>query len=194
MEQYSKKLKIACTIAIVLYLLFFVWALYFKFGDINDVKSIANHHKDWSLKERFLFDIIPFDFRNTHQKFLHFIINILNFIVFAPLGVALCMRSKGIKWKRHALFCFLVSLTFELVQLFTFIGGFASDDLLMNTLGYFLGALVYYLIFRKLSDKVNYYIIVACDVFLSLVVIFAIITMIPILGEYIEIIKAYAFK
>ena len=194
MEQYSKRLKIVSTVAIVLYLLFFVWALYFKFSDINEVKYVSSHTGLMTLKERFLFDIIPFDFRNTKQKWLHFILNILNMIVFAPLGVALCIRSKEIKWKRHALFCFLVSLTFELVQLFTVIGGFASDDLLMNTLGYFLGALIYYLIFRKLSDKFNFYLILVCDVILSLLLIFGVITLVPIFGEYINVIKTYAFK
>ena len=194
MEEYSKKLKIVSKIAIILFLLFLVWALYFKFSDINEVKYVSSKTGLMTLKERFLFDIIPFDFRNTNQKSLHFFLNILNMIVFAPLGVALCMNSKEIKWKRHALFCFLVSLIVELIQLFTVIGGFASDDLLMNTLGYFLGALIYYLIFRRFSDKVNYYIIVACNVLLTLILFFAVIMLIPIFGEYIEVIKTYAFK
>ena len=135
MEEYSKKLKIVSKIAIILFLLFLVWALYFKFSDINEVKYVSSTTGLMTLKERFLFDIIPFDFRNTNLKSLHLFLNILNMIVFAPLGVALCMNSKEIKWKRDALFCFLVSLIVELIQLFTVIGGFASDDLLMNTLG-----------------------------------------------------------
>ena len=194
MIDYGKRLKVVTTLAIILYILFFVWALYFKFGDINEVRFNSSKIAQLSFKERLLFDIIPFDFRNTKQKALHFLLNILNLIVFIPLGVAFSMRNKEIKWKRHALICFLISLVFELIQLFTIIGGFASDDLLMNTLGYFVGALIYYLIFSKFSDKVNYYIIIASDILLTIVVIFAIITIAPKFYEYIEIIKQYAFE
>lgn len=194
MIDYAKRLKVVTMIVIILYILFFVWALYFKFGDIDEVRYVSSHTGKMSLKERFLFDIIPFDFSNTHQKWLHFLLNILNFIVFIPLGVALCIKDKAIKWKKHILICFVISLTFEIVQLFTVIGGFASDDLLMNTLGYFGGALIYKLIFSKFNDKINYYIIIACNIIIICVLVFAVITLIPKLGEYIEIIKQYAFK
>ena len=108
--------------------------------------------------------------------------------------MALCIKDKAIKWKKHILICFVISLTFEIVQLFTVIGGFASDDLLMNTLGYFGGALMYKLIFSIFNDKINYYFFIACNIIMICVLVFAVITLIPKLGEYIEIIKQYAFK
>jgi glycopeptide antibiotics resistance protein len=194
MINYEKRLKVVTMLVIILYILFFVWALYFKFGNIDEVRRVSFYIGKMSLKERFLFDIIPFDFRNTHQKWLHFLLNILNFIVFMPLGVALCIKDKAVKWKKHILICFVISLVFEIIQLFTAIGGFASDDLLMNTLGYFGGALVYKIIFSKFNDKINYYIIIACNIIITSVLVFAIITLIPKLGEDIEIINKYAFK
>lgn len=194
MINYEKRLNILSMLSIILYVLILVWALYFKFGDISDVTYHASELSKMTFKERFLFDIIPFDFSNTHQKFLHFVLNILNMIVFIPLGVALSMMDKKIKLKKHALICFLISLAFELLQLFTLIGGFASDDLLMNTLGYFAGAAIYYFLFRKFSDKVNYYIMIACNIILIIFTVVAIISVAPIFDQYIQVIKDYAFK
>ena len=43
---------------------------------------------------------------------------------------------------------FLVSLTFEIIQLFSLIGGFSFNDLITNSLGGVLGYFVY-LVFHK---------------------------------------------
>ena len=58
MIDYAKRLKVVTMIVIILYILFFVWALYFKFGDIDEVRYVSSHTGKMSLKERFLFDII----------------------------------------------------------------------------------------------------------------------------------------
>ena len=74
--NYERKVKILSITSIVLYVLFLIWALYFKFGVIEEVRHCASHLSLLTDKERFLFDIIPFDFSNTHQKLEHFLINI----------------------------------------------------------------------------------------------------------------------
>lgn len=191
--NYEGKLKISGTIAIVLYILFLIWALYFKFGDVDYVRFCSENLAKLTFKERFLFDIIPFDFRNTDQKLLHLVINILNIFVFMPLGIVIPIRYKKTSLKMQSLFCFLLSLLFEIVQLFTLIGGFATDDLLMNTLGFFAGALFYYYLFKNFSDKVNYYILMIFNMILGVVLIYAFFTVVPVLGQYIQIIKDFAF-
>ena len=101
--------------------------------------------------ERFLYDIVPFQIRfDFWNQFLQFPANA---IIFAPLGVVLpyVFKKKNI-WRDVAI-CFGVSLSIEIVQLFTIIGNFATADLIMNTLGYFIGFAFCRLIFSKLSTQ-----------------------------------------
>jgi hypothetical protein len=49
--------------------------------------------------------------------------------------------------------CLGLTLSIEVFQLFTMLGGFATADLIMNALGYFVGLLIYYLIFKKRTLK-----------------------------------------
>lgn len=89
--------------------------------------------------------LIPFlpmiaDFKNT----------ILNIILFVPLGIMLpFMWKKYNTLKATAVFGFMMSLTIELLQLFTFR---ATDinDLIANTLGTLFG----YFLFRIISHLV----------------------------------------
>lgn len=192
MNLYKKRIKISAIVFVILYLVFLIWGLYFKFGDFYFTRYCASILSKLSLKERFLFDIIPFDFSNTEEKLKQFLINILNLIIFMPFGIALPIISGEIKWKKHGLICFFISLAFEITQLFTLIGGFAADDLLMNTLGYFAGALIYKYMVIKIPDKIIFYILLIIDSLLIIVDCYVVITIIPLFSDYIQIIKDYA--
>ena len=73
---------------------------------------------------------------------------ILNAVMFAPLGFLLPAYFERYRhWGRTLAAGFLTSLTVELVQLFTF-RATDVDDLIMNTLGTFVGFLLAKLIFR----------------------------------------------
>ena len=194
MDKNNSNLKKVTSISIVLFIMCLVWALYFKFGNINFTKACAKELSYMTLKQRFLYDIIPFDFGNTHEPGKHLLINILNLIIFIPFGVILPLRENRIKIIPQALFCFVISLCFEILQLFTLIGGFAADDLLMNTLGYFVGLVLYVCIFKKFSNKVNTCIIIIANIIMSIVIIYGILNITPIFDEYMQIIKDYAFK
>lgn len=89
--------------------------------------------------------------RNSHlsddYKYMNIGGNILGFV---PLGflipVLLFRRAKFLK---TVFLVFLVSLFFESVQLYTGLGVFDVDDLLLNTFGGMLGALLYLLLRSK---------------------------------------------
>lgn len=193
MNKYENKIRILSISAIILYIMFLIWALYFKFGNISFVRFCASELAKLSTKDRFLFDIIPFDFSNTDDKVTHFIYNFLNMFVFMPLSIFLIFKDGGFKFK-HIIFCFIVSLVFEVVQFFTLIGGFAADDLLMNTSGYFAGFILYCLTFSKLSDKINFYLIIIANIVLLGIVIYAFNNIIPIFDQYVKVIKDFALK
>lgn len=192
--DYQKRLNKLIKIGIVLYILFLLWVIYFKLGKVDLVWHNAYSISHLSPLERLMFDIVPFDFSNSPsvQHTNQLIDEILNMLIFAPFGVALPLLNKKIKILPQLLFCFGLSLIVEITQYFTAIGGLASDDLIMNTLGYFVGLIFYILIFKKISDKTNYKLFLIVDTLLLVVVIVGVATVVPSFTRYIEIIKEYA--
>ena len=74
---------------------------------------------------------------------------VLNAVMFAPFGFLLpVLWCKCRKWKVTVLAGFLLSLTIEVLQMFCF-RATDVDDLLMNTLGAFLGYFLAWLFFHK---------------------------------------------
>lgn len=72
-----------------------------------------------------------------------------NFAIFIPLGILLpCLFQKLSLWKTVAM-GFAVSLGFELIQYITGFGMTDIDDLILNTLGVFVGAALYTGLFKK---------------------------------------------
>ena len=147
-EREHKRAVVFATCA---YIIVLFWALWLKFNDFYMVVLNYQWLSEMTVKERFLYDIVPFQIRYDFiRELLQFPANA---IVFAPFGVLLNhLFSKKNIWRDLAI-CFGISLSIEIVQLFTIIGNFATADLIMNTLGYFIGLPFYYLIFSKLSTK-----------------------------------------
>ncbi|HEY6977087.1 MAG TPA: VanZ family protein [Chitinophagaceae bacterium] len=81
----------------------------------------------------------------TEFKVENIVGNITGFI---PLGILLLLLYPGLRktWK-IAVTVFLISFTFECVQLFTGLGTFDVDDLLLNLTGGIIGSIIY-----KLAD------------------------------------------
>ena len=139
-----------------------------------------------------MYDVIPFDFSNTKEPGVHFLINILNLIVFMPFGILLPLKSDKVKIVKHSLFCFIFSLILEVTQLFTKIGGYASDDLLMNTFGYIAGLPILYYVVNKMSFKTKNRALIICNIIFGIIALYAIIDIASIFGKYIDIIKDFA--
>ena len=137
--------------AIALYAFILIWGLCFKFGNAQMLATNYKNLSELNLRERFLWDIVPFYTRQEHTlQRLEFV---ANSIVFAPLGVLLNYLFKKRNILRDFALCLGLSLTIEVFQLFTLLGGFATVDLIMNSLGYFVGLVFYYLIFKKRTTK-----------------------------------------
>lgn len=144
----SKKEKL---LDVLLYLSFFtfvallIWGIYFKANRYTSVikNYKRNLHRD--LWERFTYNLIPFDKLSNSPKTVikDFI---LNAIAFLPFGIYLPVLNKKHSLFKGALFCLCFSLCFEIAQLFTRVGSFSSNDLIANTLGYFLGVIIYNLL------------------------------------------------
>lgn len=182
--QYD--LKKLIYISIILYMLFLIWALLFKLNDVGQIKLSYYLLNSMTPKERFLYDIVPFQF--SHPIRLQQLFVVLNAFIFAPFGFFLPIKDDKIKILKHLLICFLISLSFEIIQFFTLIGCFATDDLITNTLGYLIGLLLYMTFFIKLSDKMKFKLIYIFNIILLVIVVFGFVMTIINFNVYLDII------
>ena len=150
-NRLSKTLSILLTVGVVLYALFLVWALWLKLCDESQI--LTNFQNISQLTEEQKWNVDSFLFKDSRFLFRQIAEIALNCFVLAPFGVALTLLTRGKHIWAHVLFCFSFSLCIELIQRFTMIGGYSRIDLGSNTLGYFVGLLLYKLIFSRISDK-----------------------------------------
>ena len=140
-------------IALVMFSLILPWMLFLKFNKVYLLRRGYFGFVVLSLKERFMLDLIPFRF--THDYVNQIITIVLNCFIFAPFGVVFNTLFKKKSISRDMLICFLISLFVEVTQLFTMLGGFATIDLITNTISYLFGLLAYNLVLAKVSVKWN---------------------------------------
>ena len=193
--NHSTALRITVLISTFLFVLLLVWVIYLKFGRAYSIE--VNHYRlhEYSAKERFLLDIIPFEIGDHHYNPKMAVVEIfLNGLVMAPFGVLFNIIDKRPRVLKHLLIVFLISLTFEIVQFCTLIGGFATADLIMNTLGYFIGYGIYHLIFKRLPDKANLIIFAIVNVLFIGILIYAVTTIIAIWDLLVKILTTNHFK
>ncbi|MEA4987582.1 MAG: VanZ family protein [Anaerovorax sp.] len=130
---------------LLVYLLALLKIIVFKTGFCTDFRTLS---------------LLPFqfllDFLNPTRSIDVLLKNTLgNFAIFIPMGILLPVLCKNVNLKKTVLYCFLVSLTIELSQYVFGIGMTDIDDLILNTLGAAVGALLYFNILKKIDYKVK---------------------------------------
>lgn len=159
MSLKSKKLLTLLSVIIfIIYLCLLVWIITFKCNLQSAFIDSYYYFKDKSVLERFFKYIIPFFFYSSELNSFEFtganIEDFLNVLVFIPLGIYLSYFSKKEHFLKTLTIAFLLSLCFELFQLFSTIGSFASADLITNTLGAGLGVIAFKILYNEnLSEK-----------------------------------------
>ena len=114
------------TVLFIIYLVAICWILLFKLGV----------HFSYMAKRSV--NVVPFN-----RSFILTSENILNVVVFVPLGIyAGVLFQKWILAKK-LLFVFLLSLVFEGLQYILRVGAFDVDDIITNTTGGVIGFIIY---------------------------------------------------
>ena len=165
--------------ALVMYIWILIWALVLKLGDAQTLIRNYQNLSVLTLKERIMWDLIPFNYRGTDYWMSRQMIDtILNCLVLAPLAVAFQYLFKKRNILRDAAICLGFSLLIESIQLATILGNPATEDLITNTLGCFIGIAVYHIIFKRLSVKGSVRFLAIVNVVFAAVVIFSITTIV----------------
>ena len=179
---YNEKTLSRLVIAmIVMYSWILIWALVFKLGNETILKNLYINLKDFTLKERILWDLVPFNYRGEGEYKMKIILDtVLNCFVMAPLGVMLCYIFRKPNVLRDAAICLGIAVAIESLQLLTMLGNPATEDLITNTVGYFIGFGLYMLLFRRLSVKSTVIVALVADVLFAIGSVYALISTIGV--------------
>ena len=160
-------LKRFVSAATIMYFLILVWALVLKLGNESLLINNYTNLKSMTLRERILWDLVPFNYRGEGLYRTKIIMDtVFNCFVFAPFGVAFGYLFKKTNILRDTALCLGLSLLIELTQLATTLGNPATEDLITNVAGYFIGFALYKLLFARLSVKNSVrFLAVICIVF-----------------------------
>lgn len=173
-ERSLRRLAIAITVMLVW---LYIWVLVLKLCDHELLIGNYNNLKSLTLKERILWDLIPFNYRGDEAtKRMLFVDSLLNCLILAPLGILLgyVFRKRRI-WRDVAL-CLGFSLFIELLQMLTMLGNPAPEDLLTNTVGYFVGLALHQLLLRRLTTKQSVILFSVLTVICSAATLFSLFT------------------
>ena len=175
----EKTLRILAISLTVMYAWILIWALIFKL--CVDEELINNYYnlRNMTPSERIMWDIIPFNYRGEGEyRMMQIVATILNCFVFVPFGVTLNYVFKKKNILRDAGFCLGFSFFMEFVQFFTPFANFATEDLITNLAGYFIGLGIYHILFRRISTKNMVRITSVLSTLFAVVVVYSFITFI----------------
>ena len=137
----------------VSYIIIFIWIVIFKCSLVDDLKITHQNISRLSLYERLLntSEIESFIYRIQTGEFLHRSIlePLLNIVIFVPIGMYLTYFQKEKSIFNTYVISFILSLSIELIQFATMIGGFSYLDLITNVIGGVAGYFAYSIIYRE---------------------------------------------
>lgn len=141
-----KKRKKIRQISRVLFVIYMAVLVYFLL--LSDGFGRIEGYSQYRLNLVPFQEIIRFVRYREYIDFMSVVINLLgNVAAFMPFGALIrWVLDRKVRWYQAVGYTFLFSLSLELLQLVARVGVFDVDDLLLNTLGGFLGFLVYYVL------------------------------------------------
>lgn len=125
------------------YIIALTWIILFKLTIPSNIDRLAVQRE---------LNLIPF-LDVSRNKFFNVFDMTANICVFIPFGVYTAALLKDVSIKSKVLTAFLLSLFYETVQFIFSIGVSDITDLMMNTLGAFIGIIIFKLISSKLVNE-----------------------------------------
>ena len=142
----NKLFKVLSISIFIIYLLLVIWVIVFKCNRMFAVTQGYYGLSQMTLMERLLREINPIGFYIDppieSQVPFYALDDILNVLIFIPFGLYISYFSKKYKVLKAVIFAFFISLFFEVFQLFSLLGGGSTKDLITNTFGSLIGAII----------------------------------------------------
>ena len=126
----------------ILFAFYIVFVFYFLL--ISEIYGRAGEMKDYHYNLVLFQEIMRFWNYREQLGIFSVMANLAgNILIFIPFGFFLPMASEHRSFCLTVIDAFLVSLLIETIQLFTKVGCFDVDDLLLNTMGGVIGYLIF---------------------------------------------------
>ena len=175
-ETTLRRLAVSATL---MYVWVLIWALVLKLGNAEMLTGNYINLKQLTVKERLAWDLIPFHYRGEGAYKTKIIVDtVMNCFVFAPFGIVFGYVFKKRNILRDVAICLGFAVLIEFLQFITMLGNPATEDLITNPIGYFIGLAFYALIFKRLSVEQSVQVAVATNVVFGGVTVFSLITLI----------------
>ena len=145
MEKTNKIQRLA-RVVFALYMLLLVWIIALKCNMRNAILDAKIYNRWFTLAERFEMYLSYFaktDFKD----------GAVNVLVFIPLGMLMPFLMRKCAVLKTMLLCFFISAGFEVLQIINCIGAFTYIDIINNTAGGIIGAIIYLLLYKKVKEK-----------------------------------------
>ena len=184
----KKAFNLLMKISLVLFVLVLVFTVMLKAIMPKDL--IANYQflSSMNVNERLIRGLKIFEFYQIEAEIGELtkaiILDILNMIIFIPFGILLAHCFKNNKILKTLLVSFVFIVLIELFQLYSIIGAFMLNDLLINIFGSLIGCIIYMLVIKK--EKYNVY-----NVLLLIFIVLCIASLIYLLVNFINNIEIY---
>lgn len=138
-RQHIKKIRALGKILFVLYLIFLLYFLIFSdwYGRTGVLQEYSYNLVLFKEIKRFII------YRETLGAFAVFTNLFGNILIFVPYGFFISMASKSRGLSKTFVYSFGLSLCVEIFQLFSKVGSFDVDDLLLNTTGGIVGYILF---------------------------------------------------
>ena len=153
----EKLLKLLSLIIFIIYMILIIWVVTFKCNLLTNITRTYAYYINQSLNERINAYLIPFKdyIEGPFISQIKTIIkdDILNVCIFIPLGIYLTFFFKKFRILKVLGITLFISICFELIQLFSLIGSFATKDVITNTFGAFLGYLICLVIYKRNNNS-----------------------------------------
>jgi glycopeptide antibiotics resistance protein len=130
-------------VLLVIYLIVLGWILLFKMG------------VQFSYMGERRVNLVPFKEPLIRNGKIHFGENLLNMVIFMPLGMYAGVLFRRWTFGRKVFFFFLTSFTIESLQFILRVGAFDVTDIITNVLGGIVGLMIYHAIERLFNDPVK---------------------------------------
>lgn len=138
----NHRTKVISCIVFGVYLLLLTWLVLFKFAfAIEEIPHLRQ------------LNLIPFHYETSVKPIMHIKEVVYNILVFVPAGVYFTAFFGERKWWEGIGASFLISLSFEIIQWIFSIGVSDITDLIGNTLGSGVGAVLFAFLGKILPKK-----------------------------------------
>jgi glycopeptide antibiotics resistance protein len=142
----NEKNRHLCVITLSLYMLLLVWIIALKCNMRDGILDAKIYNRGFTLSERFVLQLSRFSKTSPRE-------GALNALIFIPLGMLIPFLINKLACLKTVLYCFFISSGFAILQVINCIGRFTYIDIINNTIGGMIGALVYCLLRKKLKEN-----------------------------------------